>query len=110
VAPDAARFKARARAHRRRFLRRGGWQASTFDTIAAAHLELWARCMAQLDALDAEGCAGDTIYVTTANTATRALHRVENRLREVGLIETKPRRRTGVKLQEYLAARDGGET
>ena len=80
-----SRIRAKARAHRRRFLRHLGVRASDLDAITAAKLSHWARGQAQLDLFDATGERGSRNYWTAYNGITRALRDLERRVQELGL-------------------------
>jgi hypothetical protein len=72
-----ARIRAKARAHRRRFLRHLGARASDLDAIARARLDHWARGQAQLDLFDSTGERGTRNYWTAFNGVTRVLRDLE---------------------------------
>jgi hypothetical protein len=82
---SASRIKAKARAHRRRFLSRGGLRASELDPVSNELLHLWSRGQAQLDLLELGGVDGTRSYWTAYNATRRVLERLERRLSSLGL-------------------------
>jgi len=85
-ARSASQIKARARAHRRRFLRQAGLRARDLDAIAGAYLDGWARALAKLDAYDSAGLERDPReYHAAMNSARLWLAKLEQRLGAVGL-------------------------
>jgi hypothetical protein len=99
-------IKARARAHRRRFLRQSGLKASGLDAIAAGYLDGWARSLAKVDAYDTAELERDPReYHAALNAARLWLTRLEARLRELGLDRPDPVAR----FNEYMHERYGGE-
>lgn len=102
---SAARIKAKAAAHRRRFLRHAGLKVADLDGIAAAHLHHWARGMAQLDLFDEAGIARRDYWVAH-NATRRALDALERRLKELGLDRGRTKGRA---LHEHLQRAYGGD-
>lgn len=92
---------ARARAHRRRFLRHAGLRASDLDAIARAYLEQWAHGRARMDAFDS-GERESKNYWTAFNSTHRALKSLEARMRELGLAQGRAVVQPGAKLERYL--------
>jgi hypothetical protein len=86
-ANSPARIKAKARAHRRRFLRRAGLKAALLDAVAAAYLDGWARALAKVDLFDSdESRAGELReYFAALNAARLWMGKLEARLAAVGL-------------------------
>lgn len=85
-ARSPSRIKARARAHRRRFLRQIGLAARDLDAIAIAYLDGWARALAKIDAYDDYGMERDPReYHAALNSARLWMAKLEGRLTVVGL-------------------------
>lgn len=80
-----AQVKARARAHRRRFLRRAGLRAADLDPVANELLTHWARGVAQLDLREAGGVDSGRDYWVAYNGTRRSLEKLEKRLHDLGL-------------------------
>lgn len=82
-----SRIKARARAHRRRFLRQARLRASDLDPIAAGYLDGWARSLAKVDLFDTdENRQGELReYFAALNAARLWLAKLEARLGQLGL-------------------------
>ena len=74
---------AKARAHRRRFLRNLGVKASDLDGLASEWLRQWSIGAAKVDLLPPD--SGDSW--TAFNSTARVLRRLEERLRELGLVQ-----------------------
>lgn len=89
---------ARAKNHRRRFLRSIGVRAVDLDGIAKERLYDWAICAARRDMLPPDAREA----WTAANSTARALLALERRLREIGLDRGRP---TELTLAEMIAAR-----
>ncbi len=84
-AHSPAQIRAKARAHKRRFLRHAALRASDLDAIGRARLDLCARGQAQLDLFDATGERGTRNYWTAFNAVTRALRDLEQSVTALGL-------------------------
>jgi hypothetical protein len=98
-------IKARARAHRRRFLRQIRLRASDLDAFALGYLDGWARALAKVDAYDAAELDRDPReYHAALNAARLWLAKLEARLTKLGL----DRGPTGSPLDEYLERTYGG--
>lgn len=82
---SADQIRAKARAHKRRFLRQAGLKASHLDAVSRARLDHLARGQAQLDLFDATGERGTRNYWTAFNAVTRALRDLEQSLRGLGV-------------------------
>lgn len=96
-------IRARARAHRRRFLRQIGLRASGLDAIARAYLDGWARALAKVDAYDAAELDRDPReYHAALNAARLWMAKLEGRLATLGLdpARANPAHR---RLEAYLA-------
>ncbi|MGD0167100.1 MAG: hypothetical protein ABSC51_07420 [Gaiellaceae bacterium] len=79
-------IKARARAHRRRFLRQAGLRASDLDPITLAYLEGWARSLAKIDAYDdAEVERDPREYHAALNAARLWMAKLEARMASLGI-------------------------
>ncbi|MGC9974399.1 MAG: hypothetical protein ABSC36_03270 [Gaiellaceae bacterium] len=101
-------IKARARAHRRRFLRQAGLRASDLDPITIAYLEGWARSLAKIDAYDeAETERDPREYHAALNSARLWMAKLETRMKELG-IDRGPANK-GSELDRYLRETYGGE-
>jgi len=103
-AHSPAQIAAKARAHRRRFLRRAGLRAADLDAVAAELLGHWARGVAQLDLREAGGADSGKDYWTSYNAVKRALVALERRLRELGLDPARNGDRDRGGLEELIAA------
>jgi hypothetical protein len=103
-----SRIKARARAHRRRFLRRIDLRASDLDAIAAGYLDGWARALAKVDLMDGdESRASDPReYFAALNAARLRLAKLEERLGKLGLDRGADRLDPFRRLTEHLAKRE----
>ena len=77
--------KAKARSHKRRFLRRLGVRASDLDALANEYLTQWAIGRAQLDLREAGEVDHGKDYWVAYNGTRRALERLEKRLHALGL-------------------------
>jgi len=102
-ARSPAQIAAKARAHRRRFLRRIGLRASDLDALAAEYLALWATGKAQLDLREAGEVDHGRDYWTAYNATKRALEKLEKRLHELGLDRGPDK---GSELERILAEHD----
>jgi hypothetical protein len=82
-----AQIKARARAHRRRFLRQIGLRASDLDAIAGGYLDGLARSLAKVDLFDADENRNGELreYFAAMNAARLWLAKLEARLALLGL-------------------------
>lgn len=80
--PD--QIKAKARAHKRRFLRQIGIKAADLDAIASAYLDGWARSLAKVDLWDAAERDSKDYYVAL-NAARLWMGKLERRLVSLGL-------------------------
>jgi hypothetical protein len=96
------RIRAKARAHRRRFLRQAGLRAGDLDAVAVAKLDLWARGQVRLDLWDDNPGRNERDYWTAFNATSRALQSLERRLRELKLGAG---RRQGEALRAHLEQR-----
>lgn len=76
-------IKAKARAHKRRFLRQIGTKAADFDPIASAYLDGWARSLAKVDLWDAAESDSKDYYVAL-NAARLWMGKLERRLISLG--------------------------
>ena len=76
---------AKARAHKRRFLRRGRLKAGDLGPIEMELLNLWARGCAQLDLREQGGVDAGRDYWVAYNGTRRTLERLEGRLVLLGL-------------------------
>lgn len=103
-------IKARARAHRRRFLRQIGLKASGLDAIAGGYLDGWARALAKVDAYDSAELERDPReYHAALNAARLWLGKLEARLIVLGLDRGRGSAR-GDAARQHLAERYGGES
>lgn len=85
-ARSPSRIKARARAHRRRFLRQARLRASDLDPITLAYLEGWARSLAKIDAYDdAEVERDPREYHAALNSARLWMAKLEARMKALGI-------------------------
>jgi hypothetical protein len=84
-ATSPPRIAAKARAHRRRFLRRAGLRATDLDPVTNELLTHWARGVAQLDLREAGGVDSGRDYWVAYNGTRRTLEKLEKRLQDVGL-------------------------
>ena len=83
---SATQIKARARAHRRRFLRQAGLKASGLDAVASAYLDAWARALARVDLFDVEQREHEAReYFSALNSSRLAMAKLEARLSVLGL-------------------------
>ena len=106
IAPEAvtAIVEKRARAHRRRLLRRLGVRAPDLDVLTTERLDVYTKARAHLDLLPP-----DHVHKLTAtNSVARLLDRLDDRLREVGLVAGAKTSTPGSALQAYMAERNGG--
>lgn len=94
----------RARARRRRFLRHIGLRAGDLDAIARAYLDTWARAAARVDLFDAAGVDHKHV-MTAANTELRTLKALDERLRELGLVNGRTGGDPGAALRRHLEAK-----
>ena len=76
---------AKARANKRRFLRRDGLRASDLDAVTSEYLTQWARGAAILDLREAGDATESKDYWTAYNGTRRCLERLEKRLAALGL-------------------------
>ena len=83
-------ISARARNVKRRFLRKAGLKAADLDAIAMEYLNHFARGSACLDLREAAEADASKDYWTAFNSTTRALDRLDARLRRLGLDRTDP--------------------
>jgi DNA anti-recombination protein RmuC len=81
-ANSPSQTKAKARAHRRRFLRRLGVRASDLDAVTSELLRSWADAQAKVDSL-AE--ARDRVWVAAHNSAAKAFDKLSDRIAVLGL-------------------------
>jgi hypothetical protein len=79
------RIAAKARGHKRRFLRRGRLKASDLGAIEMELLNLFARGCAQLDLREEGGVDAGKDYWVAYNGVRRTLERLERRLKAQGL-------------------------
>lgn len=99
-----AQLGSRARAHRRRFARKLGVGLRDLDAVTAELLAHWALLRARLDL---DGSAENSERFWRASNATaRALRRLEERVRELGLDTAA--KGNGRTLESYLRERYGG--
>lgn len=83
---SAPQIKAKARAHRRRFLRQAGLKASELDAIAGAYLEGWAHARARVDLFDLEEREREPAeYFAALNSARLSMAKLEARLNALGV-------------------------
>jgi hypothetical protein len=93
-----AQIRAKARSHRRRFLRQIGLRAGELDAIAAGYLDGWARSIARVDLFDMSGDVHQVHeYYAALNSARLWLAKLEQRLALVG----KDRGRTKTPVEAY---------
>lgn len=104
-ATSPTQIKARARAHRRRLLRRAGLRATDLDAVANELLTHWARGVAQLELREAGGVDSGRDYWVAYNATRRTLEKLQARLRELGIDERKDD--PFAALSEHLASKDG---
>jgi hypothetical protein len=103
-AHSPGQIKAKARAHRRRFLRQIGLRAGDMDAVALAYLDGWATARAKVDMYDTyDGLHGSREYIACHNSARLSMVRLEARLKETGL----DRGRGQESLADYLDRRYG---
>jgi len=88
-----AQIAAKARSHRRRFLRRAGLRAADLDAVAYELLRHWARGQGQLDLFDASGERGSRNYWTAYNGVSRVLRQLELRIKATAGDDDDPVRR-----------------
>lgn len=107
-ARSPSRIAAKARAHKRRFLRRAGLRAGDLDAIAMELLNHWARGCAQLDLREAGEVDHSKDYWVAYNGTRRTLERLEKRMHDVGLdrVADDPFDR----LHAHLAAKRDGQS
>jgi hypothetical protein len=108
---SAIQIRAKARAHRRRFLRQAGLRASDLDAIAGGYLDGWARALAKVDLFDTdEGRTGELReYFAALNSARLWLAKLDARLSELGLQLAKGRR-PGEAARRHVAERYGSDS
>jgi hypothetical protein len=80
-AKSPTQIAAKARNHKRRFLRRAGIKAGDLDAVALELLNLYSRGCAQLDLREAGGVDSGKDYWTAYNGTRRVLERLDRRLR-----------------------------
>jgi len=103
---SANQIKARARAHRRRFLRQIGLRASGLDAVAGAYLDAWARALARVDLFDLDDREREPReYFAALNSARLSMGKLETRLKALGL----DRGAKSQTLAEYVSKTYGGE-
>jgi len=97
VVPQSdSQMRARARAHRRRFLRQMGCRAGDLDAVSRARLALWAEGQARLGQEEHGGAR----YWVGFKAVRGALRELEQALREAGTRGPSP-------LERYMADLDG---
>jgi hypothetical protein len=105
-------IRAKARSHRRRFLRHAVIKASDLDPIAAGYLDGWARSLAKVDLFDLDEDRNGELreYFAALNAARLWLAKLEARLNAVGLDPARgadPVERLNAFLEENYGGRDG---
>lgn len=111
-AHSPTQIRARARAHRRRFLRQIGLRASDLDAIAAGYLDGWARSLAKVDLFDSDERRTGELreYFAALNAARLWLGKLEARLAALGLDRGVTSGDPVSRLNEYLAGRNGASS
>lgn len=97
------RIKAKARAHRRRFLRNAGLAAGDLDAVAREYLSQWAETRAVLDLRHEADATVARDYWVAVNAVRRNLAQLERRMKERGL--DRQVRTPEAELADYLERR-----